>query len=381
MRLPQKRGFTLIELLVVISIIAVLSVMGMAVFSGLQKGARDTRRKGDIDAIAKAYEVQRTSSYIPLLDANFSSGAKPKDPNNTKGEYFNWLAADGSGFKACASLEDNPATACNTPATNCYCKVSTQGTINTSSSVNNTASTRFDLGLGGSSSSSCDTNGTLLSGLVGYWKFDDQPQGISVADWTGANIGTWNGTGSHWSAGQTGFGNAGSFNGVDDYVSLGAGKFDNLTNATISFWFNYTGSFTSNNLLFNRHINTAADSRQPIFISYSGGYGNKLVFENVVNGSYRVVYSNNNITAGWHHAAIVCGSGGERMYLDGTLQTLTNPTTDCLSAIATTSFTNIGGGSGTSFAGQIDDFRIYNRVLSGGSPNSDISLLAGGCLP
>ncbi|MCL4366527.1 prepilin-type N-terminal cleavage/methylation domain-containing protein, partial [Patescibacteria group bacterium] len=31
MRLPQKRGFTLIELLVVISIIAVLSVMGMAV--------------------------------------------------------------------------------------------------------------------------------------------------------------------------------------------------------------------------------------------------------------------------------------------------------------------------------------------------------------
>ena len=50
-------GFTLVELLVVISIIAVLSVIGVTVFSGVQKSARDAKRRGDIDAISKALEV------------------------------------------------------------------------------------------------------------------------------------------------------------------------------------------------------------------------------------------------------------------------------------------------------------------------------------
>ena len=50
------KGFSLVELLVVISIIAILSVIGITVFTGVQKGARDARRRGDIHAIAQALE-------------------------------------------------------------------------------------------------------------------------------------------------------------------------------------------------------------------------------------------------------------------------------------------------------------------------------------
>ncbi len=54
----SKSGFTLVELLVVITIIAILSVIGVTVFTGIQKNARDTKRKGDVNAISKALEAK-----------------------------------------------------------------------------------------------------------------------------------------------------------------------------------------------------------------------------------------------------------------------------------------------------------------------------------
>ncbi|MDO8619686.1 MAG: prepilin-type N-terminal cleavage/methylation domain-containing protein [Candidatus Daviesbacteria bacterium] len=83
-------GFTLVELLVVISIIAVLSVIGITIFSGVQKNARDARRRGDIDAIAKALEVNKTSNsqvYNVLSDPQFASGKIPVDSANNQATY------------------------------------------------------------------------------------------------------------------------------------------------------------------------------------------------------------------------------------------------------------------------------------------------------
>ncbi len=78
-----KRGFTLIELLVVISIIAILSVIGMTAYGNVQKSARDARRRGDIDAITKAMEVNKSSSgYQALQSSWFASNTIPKDPGS-----------------------------------------------------------------------------------------------------------------------------------------------------------------------------------------------------------------------------------------------------------------------------------------------------------
>ncbi len=81
-QIRKQSGFTLVELLVVISIIAILSVIGITVFSGVQKSARDARRRADIDSITKALEVNidPAGKYGPLKDEFFASGKMPSDP-------------------------------------------------------------------------------------------------------------------------------------------------------------------------------------------------------------------------------------------------------------------------------------------------------------
>lgn len=127
----NPHGFTLIELLVVITIIAILSVMGMTVFTGVQKNAREAGRRGDIDAIVKALEVNKTASgYQPLAANQFANGAIPTaDPqarpyciNTAAGvaDPSTWTtscptgwtavantvpAANSTSFKVCAATE------------------------------------------------------------------------------------------------------------------------------------------------------------------------------------------------------------------------------------------------------------------------------------
>ena len=69
--MPKKNGFTLVELMVVITIIGILSVIGIAIYSGLQKSARDTKRKQDIMAISKALEARNFNDSYPAIQANW----------------------------------------------------------------------------------------------------------------------------------------------------------------------------------------------------------------------------------------------------------------------------------------------------------------------
>lgn len=79
-----KKGFTLVELLVVVTIIAVLSVIGMVVYSGVSARARDTRRMAEIDAIQTAMEKKyRPGVALPyqlLNNADFVNNIVPTDP-------------------------------------------------------------------------------------------------------------------------------------------------------------------------------------------------------------------------------------------------------------------------------------------------------------
>ena len=81
--IKNLEGFTLVELLVVISILAILSVLGYAVFSnlGAQAKARNNVRRSDIKSIASALEVNRSAdTYVVLLANQFSNNKIPSDP-------------------------------------------------------------------------------------------------------------------------------------------------------------------------------------------------------------------------------------------------------------------------------------------------------------
>ncbi len=81
MYLPNKvKGFTLIELMVAISIIAVLSTIGMVAYSKVQLLGRDARRKQDLRAIAQALEIfyQQNKRY-PCNNTTWSSWSYSTD--------------------------------------------------------------------------------------------------------------------------------------------------------------------------------------------------------------------------------------------------------------------------------------------------------------
>lgn len=62
----RKHGFTIVELLIVIVVIAILAAISVVAYNGIQQRARDSQRKSDLAAIAKALEV-RAIDYDTVL--------------------------------------------------------------------------------------------------------------------------------------------------------------------------------------------------------------------------------------------------------------------------------------------------------------------------
>lgn len=83
-------GFTLIELLVVITIIAILAVIGLAIFSGVQSRARNAKRRQDVIAIGKGMEVNKgsTSATYPVISGSwFAGGNVPQEGTGGVPQY------------------------------------------------------------------------------------------------------------------------------------------------------------------------------------------------------------------------------------------------------------------------------------------------------
>ena len=127
----MKKGFTLIELMVVISIIAILSGIGFATYSGLNKKTRDSRRKVDLEVIRQALELYRSDVGIypgsngwctqvsnttyPEVKNALQAGyveRVPQDPRyaDTYQDYFYMNISSGQKYALYAELEGSDAT-------------------------------------------------------------------------------------------------------------------------------------------------------------------------------------------------------------------------------------------------------------------------------
>lgn len=69
----KRSGFTLIELLVVVSIIAILSAIGLVTFSSVLKQGRDSKRQSDLRSIQSALEQYYADQFFYPLGVPFGS--------------------------------------------------------------------------------------------------------------------------------------------------------------------------------------------------------------------------------------------------------------------------------------------------------------------
>lgn len=97
----SRNGFTLIELLVTITIIAILSAIGLVVYSNALKQGRDGKRQADLRSIQSALE--QYNSDQGFYPASLSFGAaltnctgNPASPCSLTKTYFNNVPNDTS---------------------------------------------------------------------------------------------------------------------------------------------------------------------------------------------------------------------------------------------------------------------------------------------
>jgi len=131
--MKAKRGFTLIELLVVVTIILVLSSVGLVSYQAAQRKGRDSKRKTDLEQVRAALEMFRSDngSYptgswgeviTVLTDEDYLSSA-PQDP---KGYSYHYVS-DGHTYQLYAYLEaggeEDYGVSCGSAPGNCNYQV------------------------------------------------------------------------------------------------------------------------------------------------------------------------------------------------------------------------------------------------------------------
>ena len=114
-----SQGFTFIEMLVVVTIIGILSMIGVVNFKVANQKARDGRRQGDLQQIRAALELYRTDQNAYPTTVQFTSplaaggttymSEVPTDP--TTDYLYAYTSATGATYTLCSSLELSTAAA------------------------------------------------------------------------------------------------------------------------------------------------------------------------------------------------------------------------------------------------------------------------------
>jgi hypothetical protein len=198
------------------------------------------------------------------------------------------------------------------------------------------------------------------TGLVGAWAFDDG-SGTTARDTSGnGNTGTLL-NGPTWTAGK--IGQALSFNGVNQYVSVPHASGFDAYPLTLAMWMK-TSTTAGVRGLVNKYVPGSSNGYE-VFVSN----GNLCAWyfrdssNSVSDGSgcpFNIPGYNDNQ---WHHVAFVVDALGGRLYVDG-VQRAAGGWTGTGGAPSTTQDVHIGVGGAEYFQGVLDDVRIYNRALS-----------------
>ncbi|MFZ2187077.1 MAG: fused MFS/spermidine synthase [Candidatus Moraniibacteriota bacterium] len=214
-----------------------------------------------------------------------------------------------------------------------------------------------------SSVSQSQGTGRLDSGLAGYWKLDENT-GSTAADSStnGFTAGTI--SGASWTTGQIGsalnFGAA-----TTDVVDLGIANMTNRSQFTLSAWIDPT-------TLVNSTGYCIASNRTAGNLGFSWSIKNATGFDpNItaamdftIQGVASYATSTTPVTKNaWQHVVMVFGNSQVKFYRNGVL--IETMATGSMTTGTNLLLGNCGpAGSTTPFKGMIDEFRIYDRMLS-----------------
>lgn len=214
-----------------------------------------------------------------------------------------------------------------------------------------------------------------ISGLVGYWKFNEATGSTTAADSSsGGNTGTLTNMdpNTDWVAGK--LGNALDFDGSNDSVlNAATNGMTGLATVTLSAWI-YPRGWGGADLgriiqqdsgggpqYWVLLLNGPAGSPNPRSLRFFADW-------DPTDGSWYTPSDSITLNA-WHHvAAVYDGSSSANdplLYIDGVLQTLTEASSPNSARGPAQSNVYIGNSAAGSrpFNGQLDDVRIYNRAL------------------
>ena len=111
----KNTGFTFIELLVTVTIIGILTTVGVVNFQATNQRARDGKRQADLEQVRTALEIARADSddntYPVNLNALVTGLYIPTVPTDPKTYSYTYSpAADFRTYSLCAHLEKGDAS-------------------------------------------------------------------------------------------------------------------------------------------------------------------------------------------------------------------------------------------------------------------------------
>lgn len=213
----------------------------------------------------------------------------------------------------------------------------------------------------GSFGSVAHSQGSLPSGAVADWKFDESSGSTAQDDSGNANHGTLNNPGRV--AGR--IGGALQFDGVDDHVVVSSPTSLALSNYAISAWVKYTTTDTSGGEIASMGDSFALRV-QPSGVVKTFFHAGGSQWPSAVT----TVTTND---GAWHHLVGQYDGTKLEIYVDGTLRAQ-QPVTGSISALGSAFYIgqHANGGSNHNFNGTIDQVRVYGRALS----SSEVASLA-----
>ncbi len=213
---------------------------------------------------------------------------------------------------------------------------------------------------GGAEAGDASDGGTLSSGLVAFYPFDET-SGTSANDASGnGHTATLSGGATFASGLQN---NAVTLSGSNQYVSLPGGIVSSLSSFSISTWVKLSAAPPQ----WARIFDFGTGTNTYMFLTPNSGAGTRFSITTSGNGQEQQINAPALTTGTWRHVAVTRSGNTGTLYVDGA-QVAQNATMTLSPMSLGTTTQNWLGRSQFAvdpyLSAQLDNFRIYDRALS-----------------